>query len=305
MNYRYILLIIISCIITTSCQHNKNKMPETAFIPQKTYTKNNPPPLTIHLAVNDTYCKKTACSCIHQVAARDYSQLQKILKIKYNINLKLTYFPEIYVMEEEVATKKFDGVICKPWFAYMNTQKLGENNKRIVDILDPNNNQWLTGIVMVPKNSPIKTLKQLNNKIISIGQYDAYEKYHSAIHFLNKHNITARKFIYKASCIENIGCLLDNESDAVVVSDYVMSASCAVDIANEDDFRILGVTEKSPLTSVILDMNKVSSQDATRLQQALLALSGKNSPKGILSNGFVKPAKWQPEPEPNYKKTEK
>jgi ABC-type phosphate/phosphonate transport system substrate-binding protein len=97
-----------------------------------------------------------------------------------------------------------------------------------------------------------------------------------------------------ASCIENIGVLLDGKADAAVVSDYALSADCAVDFANADDFRILARTENIPLTSLMLDMNRIDAADADRLQIALLQLSGKNAPESLLSSGFVEPSQWNP-----------
>ena len=67
-------------------------------------------------------------------------------------------------------------------------------------------------------------------------------------------------------------------------------------MASEDDFRSIGATEKMPLCSVILDMAKVSEADALRLQNALTDISGKKSPESMLSDGFVKPASWIPNP---------
>ncbi|TKG96431.1 hypothetical protein EYV94_04050 [Puteibacter caeruleilacunae] len=290
----FIKLTIISffaAVCITACNSGKN---DTTFNASGVTASSNEKPLVINLAVNDTYCKQTACACIHGVAAREYKEFQDLLKKEYNIDLRLTYFMEPYEMEEEMKAKTFDGVICKPWSAYMLSEEYQINYKRIADVLDAYNNQWLKGVFMVNKSSSIKTMDDIAGKVVVAGQKDAYEKYHSPLRLLENKGITPGRIYHKASCLESINELIDSKAEVAIVSDYVMTASCAVDIASPEDFRIIGETEDTPLTSVILDMDRVSAEDALRLQNALLALSGDKAPQSMLADGFVKPASWEP-----------
>jgi ABC-type phosphate/phosphonate transport system substrate-binding protein len=147
---------------------------------------------------------------------------------------------------------------------------------------------------IVKKDSPIKTLTDINGKSLVAGQYDSYEKYHLALSMLEKNGITPNLITNKASCTECINALLDNQAEVAVISDYALTASCAVDFAKPDAFITIGRTEAIPLCSVILDMSKISEQDALRFRNALLEISGNKAPKSLLSNGFVLPAKWTP-----------
>ena len=252
------------------------------------------PPLELKLAVNDIYCMDTACSCIHDVAARTYPATLEKLKAEYGIDLQLVYFSETYQLEDAIASGEYDGALCKPWYALRHEKEAGADFRRIADVLDPNNNQWLTGIFVVPADSPIQTVDGLDGKHLYIGQADAYEKHQAAKRLLEQKGIRPGKIDTNASCGENVGVLLDEEADAAVLSDYALSADCAVDFARPEDFRILAWTERIPLTSLMLDMYKVEETEADRLQQALLALSGKNAPETLLGNGFVEPAPWSP-----------
>ena len=299
----HVVLVVLMAILL-SCQHTTKQktqeedrgFEETAFSPCCGEPSSDAEPLTIKLAINDTYCKSTACVCIHDVAAREYEELQRLLKEKHNINLELSYYVEIYHLEDKIKAKEFDGVICKPWNTFMLQKEHELNYKRVVDIKDAFNNEWLKGVFIVPKDSPIQTLEDINGKVMVAGQPDAYEKYHQPFHLLEQKNIKPGKIYHKASCLECINELLDKNAEVAIVSDYVMEASCAVDVASEDDFRIVGETEKTPLTSVILDMDKISKEDAMRLQKALLNLSNENSPESMLSDGFIKPSRWTPNP---------
>ena len=97
-----------------------------------------------------------------------------------------------------------------------------------------------------------------------------------------------------SSCGENISALLDGKVDVAVVSSYALTASCAVDFAKPEQFRTLAETARMPLTSLLLDMGKVSSADAARVQRALLDLSGDKAPKDLTGKGFVMPVSWKP-----------
>ncbi|MCZ4695958.1 phosphate/phosphite/phosphonate ABC transporter substrate-binding protein [Ancylomarina euxinus] len=285
---------ILICLVLMACSSNKN---ETAFQPTSNLKASSADQtLTINLAVNDTYCKQTACACIHDIAAREYFDIQKRLKTDYNIDLKLSYFMESYEMEDAMKAKKFDGVICKPWTAFMLNEDYNIKYRRVADVLDAFNNQWLTGVFLVRKDSDIHCLEDIKGQTLVAGQEDAYEKYHSPFRLLDEKGIQPGRVYQKASCLECINELMDKNTDVALVSDYVMKASCAVDVASEDDFRIIGETEKIPLCSVIMDMAKISEADALRLQNALLAVSGKKSEESLLSDGFVKPASWIPNP---------
>jgi ABC-type phosphate/phosphonate transport system substrate-binding protein len=259
-----------------------------------------PVPLELRIAVNDIYCTDSACSCVADIAARTYPQTLEKLRIDDTIVLQLDYFTDTYQLEEAIRSGQYDGVLSKPWLALRMQKETGAKFRRIVDVLDPNNNRWLTGSVIVPANSTIQTLEELNGKHLFIGEEDGYEKHQAALRLFQQRGIQPAKIDTHASCGENIGELLDGHGDAAVISDYALTADCAVDYASPDDFRTLEQTERIPLTSLMLDMNRVSPSQAERLKKALLSLSGKHAPETLLGNGFVEPAPWNP---PELKET--
>ena len=189
----------------------------------------------------------------------------------------------------------FDGAICKPWFAFQFQSEKGMKLKRVADILDPFENNLLAGAFIVRKESSIKKPKDINGKVVVIGQNNSYEKYHSVMHLLDKNNIQPKKIKNVSACTEGINALLDNVADVAVISDYALIASCAADFAEEDAFRTVWQTEDMPLCSVILDLNKVNPKNAARLQSALLDISKKKIPESFFSQGFVKPMSWMPQ----------
>lgn len=293
------LFALVACMLLSSYEWcgAANPQGETAFTAATgTKAASTEKRLTVKLAVNDIYGIETACSCIKDIACREYVDLQKTLLEKYNIDLQLSYFVEEYDLIDTLLSGQFDGALSKPWLAYINAQKSGVNYKRIVDLLDINNNQWLTGHFLVKIESPIKTLSDINGLRLMTGRDGSYEKYHAAMKMIKENNIKPSQLLDKASCMECVGALMDDVADVIVISDYALVASCIVDFANPEDFRTIAQTEKMPLTSVMLDMSKVNEADALRLQNALLEISGDNAPKELVGKGFVKPAAWNPSP---------
>lgn len=255
--------------------------------------KQNNGTLCLSVGVSDIYCKESACACVHTVAARSYDSLIKSLRENENIELTVEYFPEPYELEKAIQTGRFDAVIGKPFFIF-NCSAGKRDFVRMADILDPKNNQYLTGIVIVKKDSPVKTVDGLSGKRIAIGQADAYEKHQAPLALFAKTGIKADLY-EKAGCIEVIGELMDGQADAGVVSDYAFVADCAVDFTKPEDFRILAVTEKIPLTSFFVDSGKLSKSNMEKVKAALLKYSGAKTPEDFLGDGFAAPysAPWE------------
>ena len=60
------------------------------------------PLLSLKLAVNDIYCTQTACSCVHDVAARTYEETQQQLLKQFGVDLTLVYYEEPYELEKAI-----------------------------------------------------------------------------------------------------------------------------------------------------------------------------------------------------------
>jgi hypothetical protein len=291
---------VAACLLLAGCSGNRpspGSFSETAFQSGKNVSaEKGRETLTLRLAVNDTYCKKTACSCIENLAAREYGEVLAKLRQDYNIDLTLTYCMEEEKLEGMLKSGKFDGAICKPWFAFRLMPAGNFRFTRVADVLDPFDNGLLGGMFIVKKESPVTKPEDIAGKILAMGKEDSYEKYHLAMAMMDSAAIKPARIIRKSVCSEGINLLLDNQAEVAVISDYALIASCAVDFAKEDAFRTIWKTADIPLCSVILDLNRVGKKDVARLQAALLAIAGKECPGSFASNGFVKPIPWTPKP---------
>lgn len=254
-----------------------------------------PRPLRLRIAVNDVFCKRTACSCAHAVANREYDDFLVALKKRSGIELDLVYFSEPYELVAAVSQGRFDGAIAKPWLLLRLEGQGGSRFLRLADLQDTGGNPWLWGQVLVLKDSPVRTLEEAQGLALAIGQDDGYEK-HQAVKALLRERAPAwpaSKIITRASCLENLDLLLRKQVDVAVISNYALSADCGVDVASSDQFRVIAETEKIPLTSFMVDRGKVDEPDCVRLKEALLELYGERLPASM-KGGFVEAAPWTP-----------
>ncbi len=251
-----------------------------------------PKPLKISVGVNDVYCKQTACSCVHDIANREYADFAELLKKRAGIELDLHYFIEPYDLQKAFAAGELDAFLCKPWPLVRQKDGRGKQLERIADLQDPDRNPYLWGIVIVPKDSPVQSLSDLKGLRIATGREDAFEKHQGVQALLAEVGVAPAQVVEKASCIECLDLLLSGKVDAAAVSNYALSADCGVDIADPDDFRIVAETRKIPLTSFMVDTSRVSAGDASRLKEALISLSASDLPASMREGGFVDAMPW-------------
>lgn len=252
-------------------------------------------PLKLVVGVNDIYCKDSSCKCIEHIATRQYAEFCRALKERYNIDLQFVYMIEPYDLDKAFVAGKYDAVLAKPWLLFHRPEGRSTQMVRIADLQDFEHNTSLWGVVIVPQNSPIKKMADISGRRVAYGQTDAYEKHQGALALFARERIKvpADKLVERASCLECLDLLLKGQADVAVISNYALTADCAVDVTTPDAWRVIGQTEKIPLTSFMIDLKRVSRDDAWRLQRALVELSAKSLPKSMYGGGFVEPVSWK------------
>lgn len=258
--------------------------------------QSKPAPLKLSIAVNDVFCKQTACACAHAVANREYADFIAALRERYGIELELTYFIEPYQLVAAMLEDRFDGAIAKPWILLRHHDKRGAHLQRVADLRDTSGNPWLWGQAIVLKDSPLRTLEDAQGKRLVMGEDDGYEK-HQGVKLLigqRKLNWPAETILTRASCLEGLDLLLKREVEVAVISNYALAADCGVDVASPDQFRVIAETERIPLTSLMLDTRKVDPAARERLKNAVIELSRTALPASM-RGGFIEAAPWTPQ----------
>jgi len=186
-------------------------------------------------------------------------------------------------------------VLCKPWLIFRSPEGRSATMERVADLQDLQGNTGLWGVVIVPKDSPLTRLGEIAGRRFAYGQPDAFEKHQGVLALFEREGIQipADKRVEKASCLECLDLLMKGAVDAAVISNYALTADCAVDVTSPDAWRVLGKTEVIPLTSFIVDLKRVSRDDAWRVQRALVEFSKASLPPTMSGGGFVEPTSWK------------
>jgi ABC-type phosphate/phosphonate transport system substrate-binding protein len=269
---------------------------ETALRPQGGEpAKPGQPPLKLVVGVNDVYCKDSSCKCVEHIATRQFGDFCRKLKERHGIGVEMVYFVEPYELDAAFSAGKFDALLCKPWLVFRRPEGRGGRMTRVADLQDVNGGTGLWGTVIVPKDSTLKKLADISGRRVAIGQTDAFEKHQGVLALFQREGIKIPqdKLVEKASCLECLDLLMNGSVDAAVISNYALTADCAVDVTTPDAFRVIGQTEKIPLTSFMIDLKRVSHDDALRVQRALVELSKNELPPSMSGGGFVEPVSWK------------
>lgn len=256
-------------------------------------------PIRLLIGVNETYCQKTACSCVSDQARRDLEPLGNMLREQKGIELEWRYYPgDTFTLQKDLREGKLDGALCKPWVILQTARTSGKDFRRVADLQTPQGNGQLHGVFLVRTDSPIRSLADLAGKRLAIGKSDNYEKHHAALTLLRQNGIDPGSvtLLEYSSCLESVGEVMEGKADAAVISDYAFDVDCLVDIAKKDQFRELARTVPVPSTSLLLDIAKVDPMQAKQVQDALVSVSaGGSLREPLMGRGFVRPVFWSPD----------
>jgi ABC-type phosphate/phosphonate transport system substrate-binding protein len=257
-------------------------------------------PITLKIGVCDPICRKSACSCVADEAIRAYDGMNAKLAGEDGITLEMEYFEEPVLLEKALKEGKLDGIIAKSTEGGRFVRGAKREFMRLADITKPTGGSNLRGVFITFKDSPVKTLADIQGHVLGLGPKEATEKV-----FLPEETL-AKRGIVPASKVEFFDCksaalaLMENKADVAVISDYALQFGCIVVVGDPKDFHVIAETDRAlPFTTFMVDAKRVPAGVRTRLAAALLTITGDKVPKDLFSKGWVKPVAWpQDIPEP-------
>jgi hypothetical protein len=159
----------------SGCAPDEERANDTTSLPASTATVESKQNLKLVIGVNEIFCKKTACKCVHHIATRAFGPLRERLRTKHRIELAFRYYPEdMFSLEDDAKAGKLDGVLAKPWSILKYTREAGRNYLRLVDLGDPDGKCDLHGLVIVKADSSIRDWSDLKDKRVALGQPGTY-----------------------------------------------------------------------------------------------------------------------------------
>lgn len=285
-----LLLPLIIIALISGCGDDKPKIvTEKGSCPES--------PIVLNIGVNDPLCKACACDCVGDEATRSFDDLTKLLEKHTGSQVKIHYYPELFLLNEDLKSGKINTLICKAWDGMRLTQKLGMNFARLADIVRPEETQGLHGSFVVLSKSSIKELDDLKGKKLIYGSKGGYEKHYAAINTLKDVGIDVppEEDMYVASgCKTALIDLIENKGEAAIVSDYAIRDSSVKSFADPAVFRVIGQTQQAIPFITFMISEKAPKFQREAIVKTLLMLTEDRVSKEQFFNGWIAPVNWNP-----------
>jgi len=228
-----------------------------------------PRPLT--MVVMDPLALPLSCPCVKGYAQRDYDKLGEFLAQELGRPVRVVFNESL-----EKALKDTDGqasiVIGKRSVV---AAQAGARKLPLLPLLALTGKDGLTtqtGLIVVPKDDPARTVADLKGYRIIFGPADCDEKHAAALALLDKHGIAAPASIETcAACSDGATTILEAGSDvraATVISSYAAPLLEGCGTIKKGDLRVVGTTEPVPFIVAFVS-ESLAESDRSAITAAL------------------------------------
>jgi len=239
----------------------------------------------------DPLCDRLACDCVKGYARRRYDKLCAYLEKQLGREVFAAYGENLADILRE-SPGKVDLIIGKQGVVLFDTAKAKIAVRPIARLTDKTGGTDLTGLFVVRRNDPAKSIKQLKGYKILFGRDYNAEKNTAAAAALKVNNVPVPEQInISPSCSTAALAVVEKKADAAVISSYAMALLEGCDTIDKGALRVVGETSGVPFVTVFAGDN-VNRQTEEAIIRALLAVKDN---KQLLTQmeskaGFVKAA---------------
>lgn len=253
----------------------------------------SPAPDRIVVGVCDPLAVETASPCVRASAKREYGEFVSALGRRTGLEIVLKYCASDRDLSEAIAAGEVNAAVGKTWTILRAAKASGRTFRRLADLPGPGGESELTGVFIVRRDSPLKTLADLDGRTVALGPDAAYEKSHAARRALEAAGATPRAVRVLDGCVPVAAAVFEKELDAGVVSHYVVDFNGLALVSDPDDFRVIGRTAPIPFMTFAVS-GEVDERHGGDLYDALLGSSRLKPPVGLQTAGFDVPTTWSP-----------
>jgi ABC-type phosphate/phosphonate transport system substrate-binding protein len=256
-------------------------------------------PVVLQLVVMDPLSAPLSCDCVKGYAQRKYEKLGEYLSDRLKRKVDVTWTESLEKTLAETKGKA-DLVIGKDSVVRYDARKAKFPVTPIAAMTDKNGKTTQTGLIVVRKDDPAKSVGDLSGYRILFGPQDCAEKYAAPRELLKKHGVPLpAKVEIEATCSTAAKALMEIDADvkaAAVISSYAEPLLAGCGTIKKGDLRVIGVSDEVPfITAFAADSLDPSLRDA--LRTALLDVGEQADLLTALetSEGFVQ---YKPAAEP-------
>lgn len=174
---------------------------------------------TLNIVVMDPLSLPLSCACVRGVGQRRYEPLAQHIKKSLGRDVNLLYEESLQLAKRR-GLLRIDVVIGKGSVVLADAKETKMFFHSVASLSDRNGATEISGVVLVSKDGPIKTLNDLAGKRVAIGSAEHAECHQLAKDLFQSKRVGA-ELIDCGSIESAVYAFADQEADAVVVSDYL------------------------------------------------------------------------------------
>ena len=233
---------------------------------------------TLSVVVMDPLAAPLSCPCVKGYAQRKYEKLAEHLEAQLRVDVRLTFAESLKTALKGEAKGQAHLVIGKHSVVLSDGKAAERKLRPIASLTDKDGLKTQTGLIVVPKMDPAKSVADLQDYRILFGPPECDEKHAAAIALLGRHSIAWKRAPANSktsggletcsACSDGATKILEFGADvraATVISSYAQPLLEGCGTIKKGDLRVIGETKPVPFVSAFVDdsLPKATQQQIT------------------------------------------
>ena len=226
----------------------------------------------LRIVVMDPLSDQLACDCVAGYADRKYDKLGEFLEKRLARPAKIAYSESLLVPNARVA-EGVDLILGKFSEVVSDAARAKLDVRPIAMLTAQDGAVTQTGLFVVRAADPAKSLEDLQDRRILFGPEDALEKRGAAIASLEAFDVSIPgEVLESSSCNSAAIAVVEEESDAAVISSYAMPLLEGCGTIDRGMLRIVGETDPVPFITAFVS-DRVGPEAEREIAEALGAVA--------------------------------
>ena len=226
------------------------------------------PARTLHVVVMDPMAAPLSCACVAGQGQRDYDAWSQDLSRKTGWEVMLTFDESLKLAQRRTGLAA-DLIIGKHSVVRFDADNMQQQIRLVSRLSDPNGATTLSGVVLVRENDPARSLADLKGRSLTLGPIEDADCHAAARQLLREHNLTNSVSISAAGSLDECAYrLLDGETDAAVLPEFMPRFLEACGKMEPNALRVIGRTKPVPFVSLFAT-DRVNEQTENRIVATL------------------------------------
>ena len=233
------------------------------------------PDAPLQLVVMDPLAAPLSCPCVEGYAQRDYHVLSEQLSSLLRRSIRVT-FGESYAAAVKKAGGVADIVIGKNSVVRADTAAMKQKMLAVAHLTDMQGSTEQHGLIVVNREDPARTVKDLKGYTIIFGPAESDEKHAAALSLLKTAGVSVpTKLTIDAACSEGACTVIElgpKSRTAAVISSYAQPLLEGCGTIRKGDLRVVAKTSPVPFVTAFVSA-RLSMQERTEIVKSLRDVS--------------------------------